>query len=159
MSQRPAAGPKLFTVDEANAALPLVQAIVQDVVAVSQEIVERRERLSQIKGDRKPSAGDVYGDELAQIEEELEKERARLYEYAAELRELGVELKDGLTGLVDFPSRMEDRVVYLCWKLGESEVLHWHELDAGFSGRHPLTADAGTSPDASPSDDSSDRVE
>ena len=36
--------------------------------------------------------------------QELEKERARLYEYADELRELGVELKDGLTGLVDFPS-------------------------------------------------------
>ena len=154
MSERPAAGPKLFTVDEANAALPLVQAIVQDVVAVSQEIVERRERLSQIKGDRKPTAGDPYGDELAQIEEELEKERGRLYEFAAELRELGVELKDGLTGLVDFPSRMEDRVVYLCWKLGESEVLHWHELDAGFSGRHPLTADAVVTPDADDSGDS-----
>ncbi len=154
MGERPAAGPKLFTVEEANAALPLVQAIVQDVVAVSQEIVERRERLSQIKGDRKPTAGDPYGDELAQIEEELEKERGRLYEFAAELRELGVELKDGLTGLVDFPSRMEDRVVYLCWKLGETEVLHWHELDAGFSGRHPLTADAVITPGADDSGDS-----
>jgi hypothetical protein len=43
---------------------------------------------------------------------------------------------------------MDDRLVYLCWKLGESEVLHWHELDAGFRGRQSLVA-GSVSPDAS----------
>ncbi len=33
-------------------------------------------------------------------------------------------------------------MVYLCWKLGEPEVLHWHELDAGFRGRQSLAAGA-----------------
>lgn len=134
---------RLFTVEEANSTLPLVQAIVRDVVRVSHEIVERRERLCQVRGGRKPKPGDPYSEELAQIEESLEQERAKLYEYAEELRELGVELKDGLSGLVDFRCRMDGRVVYLCWKLGEPEVLHWHELDSGFSGRRPLTADVG----------------
>jgi len=142
MSERPDAGRRLFTVEEANATLPLVQAIVEDVVAISHDIVERRERLAQIKGGRRHTSKDAYSDELAHVEEELEKERLRLYEFAEELRELGVEMKDGLAGLVDFPSRMDDRVVYLCWKLGEPEVLHWHEIDAGFSGRRSLTADA-----------------
>jgi hypothetical protein len=140
---QPTADRKLFTVEEANAALPLVQAIVRDVVRVSHEIVERRERLCQIRAGRKGASGDPYADELAQVEQDLEQERDRLYEFAAELRELGVELKDGLVGLVDFPCRMDDRVVYLCWKLGEAEVLHWHELDAGFSGRKPLVAGVG----------------
>jgi hypothetical protein len=147
MSDRPNQGRKLFTVEEANAMLPLVQRIVEDVVVVSKDIVERRERLAQIKGGRRSESHDAYSEELAQIDDELEKERARLYEFADELRELGVELKDGLTGLVDFPSAMDDRVVYLCWKLGEPEVLHWHELDAGFSGRQALTAAAGTAAD------------
>ena len=35
---------------------------------------------------------------------------------------------------------MEGRRVYLCWKLGEPEVLYWHDLEAGFQGRQPLTA-------------------
>lgn len=144
MSDRPNAGRKLFTVEEANATLPLVQRIVEDVAAVSHDIVERRERLAQIKTGRRTETSDAYSDELAQIEDELEKDRTRLYEYADELRRLGVELKDGLAGLVDFPSQMDDRIVYLCWKLGEPEVLHWHELDAGFSGRQTLTAAAGT---------------
>jgi hypothetical protein len=144
MSDRPNAGRKLFTVEEANATLPLVQRIVEDVAAVSHDIVERRERLAQIKAGRRTETSDAYSDELAQIEDELEKDRTRLYEFADELRRLGVELKDGLAGLVDFPSQMDDRIVYLCWKLGEPEVLHWHELDAGFSGRQTLAAAAGT---------------
>ena len=39
-----------------------------------------------------------------------------------ELRQLGVELKDYFTGLIDFPCWMDGREVYLCWRLGEPEV-------------------------------------
>ncbi len=67
-------------------------------------------------------------------------------EYVEELRALGVEPKSGPEGLVDFPSLMDERVVFLCWKLGENEVTNWHELDAGFRGRQSLVA--GTVSDA-----------
>jgi hypothetical protein len=137
-SRTPAAERKLFTIEGANAALPLVRAIVQDVVTLSQEMVDRRERLVSLRAGRSSSRQDVYSEELAHVEQELESSRARLYEYADELRAIGVELKDGLIGLVDFPSQQEERVVYLCWKLGEPEVGHWHELDSGFSGRKSL---------------------
>jgi hypothetical protein len=82
----------------------------------------------------------MYSEELAQIEEELEKDGQQLHVYVEELRDLGVEPKNGPEGLIDFPSQMDGRIVYLCWKLGESEVLHWHELDAGFRGRQSLVA-------------------
>ena len=77
---------------------------------------------------------------MTQIEEELHCDSRRLREYVTELRQLGVEPKT--EGLVDFPAVMDGREVYLCWRLGEAEVGHWHELDAGFRGRRPLTADA-----------------
>jgi hypothetical protein len=35
---------------------------------------------------------------------------------------------------------MDGREVYLCWRLGEPEVGHWHELEAGFAGRRKLMA-------------------
>jgi len=42
-------------------------------------------------------------------------------------------------GLIDFPSMREDRVVLLCWQLGEDEEIeYWHELEAGFIGRQEL---------------------
>ncbi len=132
---------KLFTVEQANAVLPLVRAIVSDLVELSREVLDRKQRLALLtagRGDKSPS--DVYTEELDQIEEELEKDNERLQSYVNELYELGVEPKSGSEGLVDFPSFMDGRIVYLCWRLGEPEVLHWHELDAGFMGRQSLVA-------------------
>lgn len=131
---------KLFTVDQANAALPLVRAIVGDVVRLSRAMIERRQRLDLLTTGRDVDHGDPYGDELAQIEEELEKDSLQLQEYVNELCELGVEPKSLPDGLVDFPSEMDGRIVYLCWKYNEPEVHFWHELDGGFSGRQALTA-------------------
>ena len=131
---------KLFTVEQANAALPLVRAITADLVRLSREVIERRERLALLSAGRSASAKDPYTEELSQIEEELDKDTEQLQAYVEELRDLGVEPKSGPEGLVDFPAMMDDRIVLLCWKLGESEVLHWHELDAGFQGRQSLIA-------------------
>lgn len=131
---------KLFTVEQANAILPLVRAIAMDLAQLSREVIERRERLAVLATGRQRDARDLYGAELAQVEDELEKDTECLQEYVEELRELGVEPKNGPEGLVDFPSLLDGRIVYLCWKLGEAEVQHWHEVDAGFRGRQPLAA-------------------
>jgi hypothetical protein len=146
---------KIFTVEQANAALPLVRSITTDLVRLSREVMERRERLSLLNAGRKASSDDPYSAELAQIEEELEKDSEQLREYVEELRALGVEPKSGPEGLIDFPAMMDDRLVFLCWKLGESEVTHWHELEAGFRGRQSLVAgsvagESGADDDSAP---------
>jgi len=136
---------KTFTVQEASATLPLVRAIVSDLVHLARDVVERRQRVSALTAGRPHDAHDPYHQELAQIEEELEKDTRQLEEYIEELRQLGVEPKSATEGLVDFPSFLDGREVYLCWKLGEPEVLFWHDLDAGFRGRQPLAAEVGAS--------------
>lgn len=138
---------KFFTPEQANTALPLVRAIATDLAQLSRDVIERRERVARLTGGRELQAGDPYSDEMAEIERELELDTQRLYEYVQELRQLGVEPKNGPEGLVDFPARIDGRDVYLCWKLGEPEVLFWHDIDAGFAGRQPLTADVGASYD------------
>ena len=130
---------RLFTLEEANAALPLVRAIAADMSELAREVVERRQRLASLQAFRRKGS-DVYSEELAVVESELEGDMARLHEYVEELGELGVEAKNGVEGLVDFPCELDGRVVYLCWKLEEPEVLYWHELEAGFAGRQPLPA-------------------
>jgi len=131
---------RLFTIEQANATLPLVRAICTDLATLAREVMERRHRLALLTAGRDIKPGDLYGEELAQVEADLEKDTHRLQGYIDELNDLGVEAKGVLDGLVDFPSLMDGRIVYLCWRLGEPEVLHWHELDAGFAGRQPLTA-------------------
>jgi hypothetical protein len=151
MSSEPYRPKRLFTVEQANAALPLVRSITADLVRLSRDVIERRERLAHLSAGRTVATADPYSEELAQIEEELEKDSAQLGEYVEELRALGVEPKSGPEGLVDFPSLMDERLVFLCWKLGENEVTNWHELDAGFRGRQSLVA--GTVTDAGGTDE------
>ncbi|MCL6504257.1 MAG: DUF2203 domain-containing protein [Pirellulales bacterium] len=146
-SENPFQGRKVFTVEQANAALPLVRAIAGDLAELARDVIARRERVKAIlamrerMGDRRSS--ELYDEEVALVEEELERDIRRLQEYVEELRELGVEPKGATEGLVDFPAMMDGRPVYLCWKVGEPEVLYWHEIDAGFPGRQPLYADSG----------------
>jgi len=54
------------------------------------------------------------------------------------LHEIGCELKDMSIGLVDFPTLRNGREALLCWKYDEPEVLFWHDLQSGYSGRKRL---------------------
>src|SRR6187549_2878802 len=128
---------RLFTIEQANAMLPLVRAITGDLASLAKDVVERRHRLALLTSGRDLKPGDPYSDELAQMEAELERDAIRLQGYVDELRELGVEPKGAVEGLVDFPCLLDGRIVLLCWKLGEPELLYWHDLDSGFAGRQP----------------------
>lgn len=144
---------KLFTLEEARKSLPLVRAIVSDIVRQARDVSERQDRLrriAQLHGPPVPSEDgpNPYQEEVLQIEEELQRDEAKLQEYVKELQDLGVELKDFERGLVDFPHEMEGRVVYLCWQLDEEDVNFWHELDAGFTGRQSLLEGSITAEDS-----------
>lgn len=131
---------RLFTIEQANAMLPLVRAITADLASLARDVVERRHRLALLSAGRDLKKSDPYSEELAQIETDLQLDGQRLMEYMNELKELGVEPKGAVEGLVDFPAEMDGRIVFLCWKLGETEVLHWHDIDGGFAGRQSLVA-------------------
>jgi hypothetical protein len=132
------AKPKFFSVEEANKALPLVKAIVGDIVRQFRVFNELKQRLSSVHRDRKRPTNDPYAEETAQIQAELDREETKLADYIDELSRLGVALKGPDDGLCDFPSLRDGREVYLCWRLGENEVTYWHEKNAGYAGRQPL---------------------
>jgi len=123
-----------FTVEQANRTLPLVRKIVEDIVSQ-----HRRWRDTILELDLASSSGRP---DLAQIER-LERDAALLSRelegYQRELDSLGIQLKDPRLGLVDFPSELAGRTVLLCWRLGEAEVQFWHETNAGYAGRQPLS--------------------
>ena len=135
---------KLFTLEQANASLPLVRAITSDLAELSAVVFERQRHLAMISAGRElgEAADDPYAAELIHEQAELERQTTRLHELINELRALGAEPKNGPDGridLVDFPSEKDGRVVYLCWRLGEPLVEHWHEIDAGFNGRRSIS--------------------
>ncbi|MBA62073.1 MAG: hypothetical protein CMJ76_06870 [Planctomycetaceae bacterium] len=134
---------KLFTLEQANASLPLVRAITRDLAELSAVVFERQRHLATISAGRElEEYADPYAEELIYERAGLERQTTRLHELIDELRALGAEPKNGPDGridLVDFPAEREGRVVYLCWRLGEPSVEHWHEIDAGFNGRRSVT--------------------
>jgi hypothetical protein len=130
-----------FTLAEANATIPYVRAIVRDITELAGDLRDRHERLARLRSGR-GAVGPQHREELELAEAEFERGQDRMAEYERELRQLGVELKDYFTGLVDFPSLMDGRTVYLCWRMDEPEVAHWHELEAGFAGRQRILVDA-----------------
>ena len=128
---------KTFTIDQANRTLPLVRKIVQDIV---DEYAQWQRLVKAL--DVAAAAPSRDATELDRLQREIQSAAAAIDRYVGELTALGVEMKGMDVGLVDFPGEMEGRPVYLCWRLGEPAVAHWHERDAGFAGRQPLTPNA-----------------
>ena len=119
-----------FSVAEANAALGWVAERIE-------AIREARDRLAEPEahaalGEAAPTNGG--GTPARLVGEGFRDVRARL----VELQAAGIVLRDLDRGLVDFPALRDGREVYLCWEVGEEQVAHWHELEAGFAGRQPL---------------------
>ncbi len=114
-----------FTVEQANKALLLVSRIVSDIVLSHEEVSRLQKQLTD------SATAQNHGD--------LERAIDRLQDYVDELSEVGCELKDFQSGLVDFIGRHRGHDVYLCWRLGEPRVDHWHEMHAGFAGRQPVS--------------------
>jgi hypothetical protein len=129
----------LFTVEEANRLLIEIRPRFERLVEAKREFDRIRTRMD-VLGLATFGAGDDNPDVL-----ELRRHQER-YNALAELVSNGVSaihrrgclIKDLDQGLLDFYALNGDRLVFLCWKLGEAEVAHWHGLDAGFSDRLPI---------------------
>ena len=130
--------PRVFTPDEANAALselrPLVEAMVEGKRALD-DAQERRDDIAQrIAGN----GGGIPPAELGALEAAVEEAAKTLAGTIGEIQAMGVLVKDLDTGLVDFPGRRAGQDILLCWQLGEDEVAFWHGLEDGYAGRQPL---------------------
>ena len=126
--------PRVFTPDEANAALselrPLVEAMVEGKRALD-DAQERRDDIAQrIAGN----GGGIPPAELGALEAAVEEAAKTLAGTIGEIQAMGV--LD--TGLVDFPGQRAGQDILLCWQLGEDEVAFWHGLEDGYAGRQPL---------------------
>ena len=119
---------KRYTVAEANALLPhLAPTLIElrDKAASAAEIQTKIDASSVTNGGS--SKRERWSRVLARVRELIER-----------LEEWEVQLRDLESGLVDLPAQVNGEDAFLCWKLGEPEVAHWHSPEDGFQGRRPL---------------------
>jgi hypothetical protein len=125
-----------FTIWSANQTLPLIRIIVDDIVQLSREIAETRERLDYLSdGRERNKRQDIYSSELNSIEQATNLKSERLDHFIQELVDLRVIAVAAPEGHIDFPATRENESVCLCWSLGEEEVLYWHRANEGCGQR------------------------
>ena len=122
---------KLFTVEEANALLPTLRELLDELSLHRDALREKAPHLEPILQATVANGGGRAGSEYGV-------EAYRLHLAVARIRELGVLLKDLDMGLLDFPHERGGRVVFLCWHPPEERIEYWHEIEAGYAGRRPL---------------------
>ena len=119
---------RTYSVDEANAMLSELEEILPAIREARQVVLRAGERIKEmVASDGGGHEGTEYWNAIRTLRGHVE-----------HLAELGILLRDPETGLVDFPGELDGRPVYLCWRLGETRVGHWHDLESGFAGRRPL---------------------
>ena len=130
----------LFTVEEANRLLVEIRARFERLVEAKREFDRTRVRMD-VLGLATSGAGQDNPDvlELARLQERYNTLAELISNGVSAIHRRGCVIKDLDSGLLDFYALNGDRLVFLCWKLGEAEVGHWHPLDAGFSDRQPIS--------------------
>ncbi len=126
-----------FTREEAEALLPAVTLILR-------RIQDEREKMSLVEGElevlqiQSMGNGHHLQGRIQRLQQSIVEAVQALRNAIEELQEIGCELKDPDTGLIDFLGLRDGREIYLCWQLGEDRIRFWHDLDTGFAGRQPL---------------------
>jgi hypothetical protein len=127
---------KLFTLKEAERTLPLVRRIVQDLTAEYPAWRAAVSRFEILTGGARADWGETQ--ELVAARDTVTAHAEKINRYLRELEAVGCVFKGFEAGLVDFYSLREDRPVFLCWRLGEERISHWHDIESGFAGRQPI---------------------
>jgi hypothetical protein len=130
---------KTFTLEEAQSLLPVLESLLKRAMEGKRSAEEVESSLSglaqriYLSGGMRVNASGV-AKQRAEIEDHLKLVR----ESVAEIDSIGVQVKDLESGLLDFPCRLDDDVVLLCWRMGETSIDHWHTMESGFQGRQPV---------------------
>jgi hypothetical protein len=130
---------KTFTLDEAQSLLPVLESLLKRAMEDKRSAQSVESGLNDLSKHIYFAGGmRVNSAHVAKQHEALEAHLNRARETVAEINAIGVQVKDLDSGLLDFPCRMGDQMVLLCWRMGEPAIEHWHTEEAGFKGRQPV---------------------
>ena len=134
--------PKRFTLAEAERLLPEIGKIIRQAVSLKTRYQEAEQELESF-AQRVAMQGGMSVDRDAVLKQRAERDShaERLKAAVEEIQGYGCVIKDLDIGLIDFPTLFRGKDVYLCWRMGESGIHHWHGINEGFAGRKPIDAD------------------
>jgi hypothetical protein len=133
-----------FTLEQANKALPLVRRIVADIAVLHPRWHDLVHRYELAAAQARPDWGE--SPEQIALRTEIEQVAREISGFIAELDQVGCVFKGFEPGLVDFYGKLDGRDVFWCWRQGEDEITHYHDIEAGYAGRRPVPGCQPTEP-------------
>jgi hypothetical protein len=129
---------KYFTLNQANALIPLINQEIIKLQALKKDFTEKVMTLKKMKALQASLESSLDTDLFFTLEAEIEFIQIEAKNHIKMLTRNGVQLKDIDLGLVDFPSMIQGEIVMLCWKQGEEKIHYYHTLEGGFAARKPI---------------------
>ena len=130
---------RFYAIDEANAALPEVERILAALRDQREELIALRDRVVAASPPDGETPTDGAAEQIRLLRLGMQGLIDQMQAGVARLVELDITLRDISTGLIDFPALVSGRPIWLCWRLGEDDVAHWHAHDEGYDTRRPLS--------------------
>ena len=121
----------VFSPERANALIPVLTPLIE-------QLWEKRRELAIRLLESDPALHPARTAPLLRPARRFTDLKAEVVQLINRIEAYGCVVKDIDLGLLDFPSIRAGRPVYLCWKAGEAELLHWHGTDETFFERRPL---------------------
>ena len=130
---------KTFSLEEAQTLVPVLESLMRTAMEAKKTAENIAQELQQLSQRIFMNGGTLVRiAETAKQRAQQDKAVQQVKDTLAEIDSIGVQVKDLDTGLLDFPCRLGDDIVLLCWKMGETEIQHWHTMDSGFSSRQSV---------------------
>lgn len=130
---------KTFSLEEAQTLIPVLQSLMKNAIDSKQTAETIAEELQQLSQRIFMNGGTLVRiAEVAKRRAQHDKAVQQVKDTLSEIDSIGVQVKDLDSGLLDFPCRLGEDIVLLCWRMGETEIQHWHTMDAGFAGRQAV---------------------
>ncbi len=129
---------KYFTLKAAEKLIPDLEEIYRTALDIQKKAEAKARRIRELE------SGTPAGPDLVIERSQLQLMVRSINECLQRTVALGALPKGLDPALVDFPYRLDGREVYLCWKLGEKKISHYHDLAGGFAGRKKLPSAASS---------------
>lgn len=136
---------KLFSLTEAERLRVQLEPVLIEAMEARRKMAEPEKKLAGLAEKIQMSGGmQVPYEKAAKWRAIRNKFESSVRDALERIQSTGCVVKDLDIGLLDFPSRIDNKDVYLCWKLGEDRIRFYHAQDEGFAGRKPIDPrDAG----------------
>ena len=139
--------PKYFSLTEAEQLRAQLEPVLIEAMESRRKLGEVEEHLNALAERIQRSGGLLVSyEKTARMRLDRNRSEETVRSALEQIQSTGCVVKDLDIGLLDFPARINNREVYLCWRLGEDRIRFYHGQDEGFSARKLIDPrDAGYS--------------